>query len=74
MSLTPINIAKIIHWLPIKDKNHTEMLPFSMNDVKTPYSNKLYLYRIIAKFGINPKLGNNKRKIMELLNFGKTAA
>ncbi len=45
-----------------------------MNDIKTLYSNKLYLNKIIAKFGINPRFENNKRKIMELLNFGKTAA
>ncbi len=47
LALTAVNIAKIIHWLPIKKKGR---LPFSMRDIKTYYSNVLHIDRFI-----NPK-------------------
>ncbi len=56
MSLTAINVAKITSWIPKKDKNPNEKVPFSMEDIKTLYNNRLHLDRIIAKFGINPRL------------------
>lgn len=74
MSLTAINIAKITHWIPKKDKNPKEEVVFSMNDVKTQYYNELILSRFIVMFGINPELAKNKRKIKRFLDFGKVAA
>lgn len=55
LSLTAINLAKIIHWIPKKDKNPNEEAVFSMNDIKTQYYNKLLLNRFISMFGINPR-------------------
>lgn len=74
LSLTAINIAKIAHWLPEKDKNPTREVVFSMNDIKTQYYNELLLDRFISMFGINPELEKNKQKIKRLLEFGKIAA
>ncbi len=74
MSLTAINVAKITSWIPKKDKNPNEKMPFSMADIKTLYNNRLYLDRIIAKFGINPELKKNKSIIEQLLSFGKLSA
>lgn len=74
MSLTAINIAKIAHWVPRKDKFPEEEAVFSMNDIKTQYYNELLLNRFIAMFGINPELEKNKRKIKQFLEFGKRAA
>lgn len=73
MSLTAINIAKIAHWIPKKDKCPDEEAVFSMNDIKTQYYNELLLNRFIAMFGINPELEKNKRKIKRFLEFGKRA-
>ncbi len=74
MSLTAINVAKITSWIPKKDKNPNEKMSFSMADVKTLYNNRLYLDRIITKFGINPKLKKNKNIIEQLLRTGKISA
>lgn len=74
MVLTAINLAKIVHWLPQKDEKTNEEVVFSMSDIKTQYYNELLLNRFIAMFGINPELEKNKRKIKELLEFGKIAA
>lgn len=74
MSLTAINLAKIIHWIPKKDENQNEEVVFSMNDVKTQYYNELLLSRFISMFGINPELAKNKHKIKQFLDFGKRAA
>ena len=74
MSLTAVNLAKIIHWLPKKDEASDENVVFSMNDIKTQYYNELLLGRFISMFGINPELAKNKQKIKQLLDFGKVAA
>lgn len=74
MSLTAINLAKITHWIPKKDKNPAEDVVFSMNDIKTQYYNELLLNRFIEMFGINPELDKNKHKIKRFLDFGKVAA
>ena len=71
MSLTTINIAKISHWLSIpKEKRKS----FSMADIKTRYHNELLMNRIFVMFGIKPNLTKNKKKIQQLLDYGKIAA
>lgn len=74
MSLTTINIAKIAHWIPLKDKTPNEEAIFSMHDIKTQYYNELLLNRFIEMFGINPELKKNKTKIRQFLRFGKITA
>ena len=74
MSLTAINLAKILHWLPKKDEKPNEEVVFSMSDIKTQYNNELLLKRFISMFGINPELEKNKLKIQQLYCFGKIAA
>jgi len=74
MSLTAINIAKIVHWVPKKDKKPNEEIAFSMSDIKTQYYNVLLINRFIEMFGINPELEKNKNKIKKFLDFGKIAA
>lgn len=71
MSLTTINIAKVTHWLT-KPKNQRNS--FSMADIKTLYNNELLMNRFLIKFGINPNLPKNKKKILQLLDYGKIAA
>ena len=74
MSLTAVNVAKIAHWVPKKDKNPTEKPPFSMSNIKSVFHNNLLINRFIAMFGINPELDKNKSIIKELIEFGKIAA
>lgn len=74
MSLTAINLAKIVHWIPKKDEKPDQEVVFSMSDIKTQYHNELLLNRFIAMFGINPELSKNKHKIKRFLEFGKIAA
>ncbi len=74
MSLTAINVAKIVHWLPNKDENPNQEVVFSMSHIKTQYYNVLLLKRFVSMFGINPELDKNKRKIKQFLEFGKIAA
>ncbi len=71
MSLTTINIAKIAHWL---SKSKDQRKSFSMSDIKTMYNNELLVNRFLIKFGINPHLTKNKKKILQLLDYGKIAA
>ena len=73
MSLTTINIAKIVSWISKKDKNIKENPVFSMSDIKTMYFNRLLVSQFISMFGINTKLEKNKSKIKQLLEFGKIA-
>jgi Transposase DDE domain len=74
MSLTAINLAKIVHWIPKKDEKPNEEIVFSMNNVKTQNYNELLMNQFIAMFGINPELEKNKYKIKQFLEFGKIAA
>lgn len=70
-ALTTINIAKIAHWISIpKEKRKS----FSMADIKTMYNNELLMKRIFSVFAINPNLTKNKKKIQELMDYGKIAA
>jgi len=70
-SLTAINLAKVTHWLSISKEKRKN---FSMQDVKTMNHNSLMLQIFFNKFGINPYLRKNKRKIDELLYYGTIAA
>lgn len=71
MALTTINIAKVSHWITIpKEKRKS----FSMADIKTQYHNELLMNRIFVMFGIKPNLTKNKKKIRQLLDYGKIAA
>ncbi len=45
-----------------------------MVDVNGLYSSSLCLDRIAVKFGINPRLHENKSIIAQLLSFGKLSA
>jgi hypothetical protein len=74
MSLTAINLAKILHWIPKKDQNPTKEIVFSMSNIKTQYYNELLVNRFISMFGINPKLAKNKHIIKQFLDFGKIVA
>ncbi len=74
MSLTAINLAKIVHWIPQKDIKTNEEIVFSMSNIKTQYYNELVMKQFISMFGINPELDKNKRKIRQFLDFGKIAA
>ncbi|MDC0584448.1 transposase [Bacteroidales bacterium] len=71
VSLTAINIAKVTHWLSIP-KEHRKS--FSMTDIKTINHNALQLNMFFDKFGINPYLPKNKKKVRELLYYGTIAA
>jgi hypothetical protein len=71
MSLTTINIAKIAHWL---SKSKDQRKSFSMSDIKTMYHNELLVNRFLIKFGINQHLTKNKKKILQLLDYGKITA
>jgi hypothetical protein len=74
MSLTAINLAKMVHWIPKKNEKPNDEIVFSMSDIKTQNYNELLMNRFIAMFGINPELEKNKRKIKQFLDFGKIAA
>jgi hypothetical protein len=71
LALTAVNIAKITHWIPLKNE---KKLPFSMSNVKINYLNDLHIDRFIKGFGISPNLYKNKSIISKLKDFGKIAA
>jgi hypothetical protein len=69
-ALTTVNLAKIQH----KCDENTYKGNFSMANSKTLYNNTLLLERFIDVFGINPYSALNRKKIIELLEYGKIAA
>jgi len=69
-SLTAVPIAKAAHHMENADSD----TPFSMNNVKTLYFNKLFLERFFEKSGIDQTSKKISRAYNELLNFGKIAA
>jgi hypothetical protein len=70
-SLTALNVAKAEHWYSIeKDKRSS----FSIQDIKTKYSNEFILDRLISIYGKDPIVEKNNPKIKELYNLGKIAA
>ena len=71
LSLTAINIAKVVHWFSI-DKDLRKA--FSIKDVKTMNHNALLLNRFFTMFGIKPNILKNNHKIKELLLYGTIAS
>jgi hypothetical protein len=71
MSLTAVNVAKIVHWysIPIETRKS-----FSLSDIKTVNHNTLLLERFIAMFGIKPNALKKNQNVKELLLYGTTAA
>jgi hypothetical protein len=61
-SLTPLNIAKAIHWLSIPKE---ERGAFSMSDIKTMNHNALLLSRFIDVFGIRPHYIKNQNHVKD---------
>jgi Transposase DDE domain len=71
LALTVLNIAKAMHHKHLKQEGK---MVFSIVDIKTLYSNKLYLNTFISAFGINPENPNNSPIINRLLAWGTKAA
>jgi len=71
MSLTAVNVAKIVHWysIPIQERKS-----FSLSDMKTINHNTLLLERFIEMFAIKPYLLKNNQNVKELLLYGTIAA
>jgi hypothetical protein len=70
-SLTSINIAKVVHWLSLPEK---ERKAFSMSDIKTMNHNTSLLNRFIDVFGIHPYSTKNQYYVKELILYGTMAA
>jgi len=71
MSLTAVNVAKIVHWysIPIEKRKS-----FSLSDIKTINHNTLLLERFITMFAIKPYILKNNQNVKELLLYGTIAA
>jgi hypothetical protein len=69
--LTALNIAKVVHWLPLQQHSST---PFSMADIKTQYSNEMILDRLISIYGKDPHAEKNNPAIKQLYDLGRMAA
>ena len=71
MSLTAVNVAKIVHWysIPIQERKS-----FSLSDIKTINHNTLLLEKFIDMFAIKPYLLKNNQNVKELLLYGTIAA
>ena len=71
MSLTAVNVAKIVHWysIPIEKRKS-----FSLSDIKTINHNTLLLERFITMFAIKPNVLKNNQNVNELLLYGTIAA
>jgi len=71
MSLTAVNVAKIVHWysIPIEKRKS-----FSLSDIKTINHNTLLLERFITMFAIKPHILKNNQNVKELLLYGTIAA
>lgn len=71
ISLTAVNVAKVVHWLSITKEERKE---FSLADIKTINHNTLLLDRFISMFAIRPNTLKNNQNIKELLLYGTKAA
>ncbi len=71
MSLTAVNVAKIVHWfsIPIEERKS-----FSLSDIKTINHNTLLLEKFIVMFAIKPYILKNNQNVKELLLYGTIAA
>jgi hypothetical protein len=70
ISLTSVNIAKAEALNKYKQGDKLAPFSFSMADAKRLAYNELYTNAFISIFQIDPKLNNNKTKIVQLLQFG----
>ena len=70
-SLTALNIAKVVHWLSLPNKDRKS---FSMSDIKTMNHNTILLQRFIDVFGISPYSIKNQKYVKELICYGTMAA
>lgn len=71
LAFTVLNIAKAVHWLPIAKET---IVPFSIQNIKTLYINRLYLNYFMKAFGITPDNENNNPIIARLIAWGTKAA
>lgn len=70
-SLTIISLVKVVHWMskPIETRG-----AFSLQDIKTHYTNHFLLQRFFVAFGICPESAKNNPEYDKLLNYAKIAA
>lgn len=70
-ALTMISLVKIVHWLtqPVEQRG-----PFSLQDIKTHYTNQFLLERFFVAFGICPQTAKKSPAYQKLLNYAKIAA
>ena len=70
-SLTLLSLVKIVHWLSQpKDQRGA----FSLQDIKTQYSNEHLLNRFFQAFGICPQTAQKNPAYQQLVNYAKIAA
>lgn len=70
-ALTLISLVKIVHWLiePIGQRG-----AFSLQDIKTHYSNQFLLERFFAAYGLCSQTAKKSPAYEKLLNYAKIAA
>jgi hypothetical protein len=71
LSLTLISLVKIVHWLTLPKQQRGA---FSLQDIKTHYSNHFLLHRFFDAFGICPQSAQKTPAYQQLLNYAKIAA
>jgi hypothetical protein len=71
LSLTLISLVKIVHWLT---KPAEQRGAFSLQDIKTHYTNQMLLERFFVAFGICPQKAKKTPVYEKLLNYAKIAA
>ena len=71
MSISVINVAKVLHWFKIPKALR---LAFSMADIKTKYINELLLDKLITIYEKDPNIEKNNPEIQKLYQIGRIAA
>jgi hypothetical protein len=71
LSLTLISLVKIVHWLT---KPAEQRGAFSLQDIKTHYTNQMLLERFFTAFGICAQTAKKSPAYEKLLNYAKIAA
>lgn len=71
ISLTVLSLAKVAHWLSIPS---AERPPFSIQSMKTLYTNKKLLDMFINAFGICPETAKNNPAYLKISRYAKIAA
>lgn len=70
-SLTLLSLVKVVHWLT---QSTEQRRAFSLQDIKTHYTNQFLLERFFVAFGICPQTAKNNPEYEKLLNYAKIAA